>query len=124
MDFEILKLNSSAGHGDGIGLLYVRDWAGGTLFGAKPDFVGLGIIIDTLRNRAQTNTPPPWLQVHVINGTRRYSWGDDGIPTALVDIDAPVLEKPKSKLMVRYQDSALTVTLEFRKGMKEGFIIA
>ena len=119
LEFEILpSLSTPKRHADGFALLYVRDMLPDSTFGTVNQFVGLGIIIDTYRNRYVSSTEPPWLQAHVLNGTQPYSWREDGIPTALVNLDAPVLGKPKSKLTVRYQDEKLMVTLDFLKGSK------
>lgn len=101
LDFEIARMSPDMGYADGFGLFYARDRKLGTTFGTVPGFVGFGIVLDTHRNGPRGNTPFPVLQVHVLNGSVPHSWSEDGLPTALVNVHAPVMEKPYSELTVR-----------------------
>lgn len=120
LDFEIRRSEEVSVHADGFGLFYVQDRQHGDTFGTIPRFVGLGIVLDTYCNKCdKRRLDVPVLQAHVLDGSVPYDGGEDGIPTALVNLRAPLLDKTDSKLLVKYFNSTLTVVLKHRIGMQE-----
>lgn len=118
VDFEIQRNQPTpSSHADGFALFYVRDREPGQTSGTKSHFVGLGIIFDTYRNSTPTRTQLPYLQSQVLNGGVPHLWKKDGVTSTLVNIHAPNIEKPNSKLGVKYRNNSLTVTLNYREGL-------